>query len=170
MARRQTKLVAHRSAEQLRHQYRSCREAKEARRWHALWLLSQGQRTEQVARSLGMSGAWVRRVRQRYNAEGPEGVREGHQHNPGGRQPYLTPRHQQRLSKVLERPPQDGGLWTGSKVAAWIEAQTGRKTYAQLGCVYLRRLGLSPQVPRRRHAQAASPEQRRVFKESSGGR
>jgi transposase len=48
-----------------------------------------------------------------------------------------------------------------------MEQYTGQKTYPQLGCTYLQRLGFSPQVPRRRHAQAASPEQQRAFKKSS---
>jgi transposase len=48
-----------------------------------------------------------------------------------------------------------------------MEQGTGQKTYPQLGCTHLRRLGFSPQVPRRRHAQAASPEQQRAFKKSS---
>jgi len=47
-----------------------------------------------------------------------------------------------------------------------MEQCTGQKTYPQLGCIYLHRVGFSPQVPRRRHAQAASPEQQRAFKKS----
>jgi hypothetical protein len=69
---------------ELQERYRRCRVLKEARRWHALWLLSQGQRAAQVAEILGMSPAWVRHVRQCYNARGPEAVPEGHQRNPGG--------------------------------------------------------------------------------------
>jgi transposase len=114
-----------------------------------------------------MSVAWVRQVRQRYNTGGPATVPEGHQRHPGGRRMRLAPAQQQQLSRRLARPPQDGGVWTGAKVAAWMEARTGQKTYAQLGGVYLRRFGFSPQVPRRRHAQAASPAQQRAFKKSS---
>ncbi len=61
---------------------------------------------------------------------------------------------------TLAGAPPDGGLWTGPQVAAWIDAATEptTPTWPQLGWVYLRRLGRTPQVPRPRHARAASPE------------
>jgi transposase len=82
----------------------------------------------------------------------------------------LSAQQRRQLSNRLERAPPDGGVWTGAKVAAWMEQHTGQKTYPQLGCPYLHRVGLSPQVPRRRHAQGASPAQQRAFKKSSGVR
>ena len=170
MARTPTALKCHLQPLELRERYRRCRVLKEARRWHALWLLSQGQRAAQVAETLGMSPAWVRHVRQGYNTRGPEAVPEGHQRNPGGRRLRLSAQQLRQLSKRLERAPQDGGVWTGAKVAAWMEQHTGQKTYPQLGCTYLHRVGFSPQVPRRRHAQGASPAQQRAFKKSSGVR
>ena len=125
MARALTALKVHLQPSELRERYRKCGIIKEARRWHALWLLSQGQRAVQVAETLGMSPAWVRHVRQRYNTGGPEAVPEGHQRNPGGRRLRLSAQQQRQLSKRLERPPQDGGVWTGAKVAAWMEQHTG---------------------------------------------
>ena len=170
MARAPTALKSHLQPLELRERYRRCRVLKEARRWHALWLLSQGHRAAHVAQTLGMSPAWVRHVRQGYNTRGPEAVPEGHQRNPGGRRLRLSAQQRRQLSKRLERAPQDGGIWTGAKVAAWMEQHTGQKTYPQLGCTYLHRVGFSPQVPRRRHAQGASPAQQRAFKKSSGVR
>jgi hypothetical protein len=63
-----------------------------------------------------------------------------------------------------------GGCWSGPKVAAWITKHPGRKTYAQRGGVYLRRLGWALQVPRRRHAQAATPARPHASQKSSGAR
>jgi transposase len=166
MARAPTALKCHLQPLELRERYRRWRVLKEARRWHALWLLSHGHRAAQVAETLGRSPAWVRHVRQCSNTRGPEAVLEGHQRNPGGRRLRLSVPQQRQLSNRLTRPPQDGGVWTGAKVAAWREQGTGQKTYPQLGCPYLHRVGLSPQVPRRRHAQAASPEQQEAFKKS----
>lgn len=169
MARPETRLKSYLATVQLRSRYRGCRDSKEARRWHALWLLSQRQKAAEVAQTLGMSSAWVRRVRQRYNASGSESVREGHQVHPGGRPSRLTREQQRQLQRCLTRNPKEGGLWTGAKVATWIESQTGHKTHPQLGCVYLHRLGWSLQVPRRRHAQAAAPAQQQACKKSSAG-
>jgi transposase len=170
MARPETQVKEHLTTAQLRSRYRSCRSSTEARRWQALWLLSQGRKAADVAQTLGMCSAWVRRVRQRYNAGGPESVPEGHQVHPGGRPPRLTEKQRQQLQHRLARAPQAGGLWTGAKVAQWIEGQTKRKAHPQLGCAYLQRLGWSLQVPRRRPAQAAPSAQQAAFKKSFGSR
>jgi transposase len=170
MARAETQVKSDLTAAQLRRHYRRCRESTEARRWQAWWLLSQGRKAADVAQTLGMCSAWVRRVRQRYNAGGPESVQEGHRAHPGGRPPRLTEKQRQQLPRSLACPPQGGGLWTGAKVAKGIAARTKRKAHPQLGCAYLQRLGWSLQVPRRRHAQAASPAQQQAFKKSSGSR
>jgi transposase len=170
MARVRTELKPYLSASQLRERYRTCPEVKEVRRWHVLWLISQGQSAQEAARTVGLCPAWVRRVVQRYNTTGPAAVRDGHDQNPGGRRPRVSEKQQQHLSQLLERPPPDGGLWNGAKVALWLEQQTGQKTYTQLGWVYLRRLGLTPQQPRRRHGQAASREQQGAFKKNSAAR
>ncbi len=70
------------------------------------------------------------------------------------------------LSEVLGGPAPDGGLWTGPKVAAWIEEKTGTKTHPQRGWVYLKRLGFSLRRPRPRHAKA-DPEEQETFKKTS---
>ena len=170
MARPRITLPPHLTSGQLRERYRRAIDAKEARRWHALWLLSQGHSVQETAHTVGLCPAWVRRVGQRYNAQGPQTVPDGHRRKPGGRPPRLTEAQQRQLSTVLEKAPAEGGFWSGTEVAAWIAKHTGQKTYAQLGCVYLRRLGWTLQVPRRRHARAATPAQQHAFKKSSGAR
>ena len=170
MARARTGLNPYLSSPQLRERYRTCSEVKEVRRWPALWLIRQGQSAQEAARTVGLCPAWVRRVVQRYNPNGPAAVQDGHSQNPGGRRPRVSGKPQQHLSRLLERPPPDGGLWSGAKGALWLEQQTGQKPYPQLGCVYLRRLGLTPQQPRRRHVQAASRAQQGAFKKNSAAR
>jgi transposase len=159
-------LADHLSSAELQQRYRTCSDAKEARRWHTLWLLSTGLPISAVARTLGFHRNWVRTIAQRYNAEGPSAVCDRHRLRPGGAPARLNAEQRQRLSLALQSPPEDGGLWTGPKVAAWIERQTGVKTYPQLGWVYLRQLGLSLRVPRPQHADAATPEQQQAWKKN----
>jgi len=66
----------------------------------------------------------------------------------------LSPEQQAHLVQDLEAPPADGGLWTGRKVARWIETQTGLKVHPQRGREYLRRIRFSKRVLRPRHAKA----------------
>src|SRR5215210_2257703 len=105
MARARTGVKPYLSTRQLRERYRTCTEVKEVRRWHALWLISQGQSTQEAARTVGLCPAWVRRVVQRYNTNGPAAVQDGHSQNPGGRRPRVSRKQQQHLSQLLERPP-----------------------------------------------------------------
>jgi transposase len=167
MSRRKLELVNHLSTEELKTRYRSCKDPKEARRWQALWLLSQGYSSEQAANIVGLQASWVRKIINRYNQDGPQGVVDGHNVNPGGPKPRLSAGQRQELFEALKAEPPSGGLWTGPKVAAWIEQRTGIKTYPQLGWVYLRDLGFSLKVPRRKHPKSATPQQREAFKKNS---
>lgn len=170
MSRPKLLLEPHLSSDQLKARYRTCKEPKEARRWHALWLASQGHSSLHVAAAIGLHDAYIRRLIHRYNDAGPDSVVDGHRSRPGGRQPRLSVAQLTRLRCALEGQPPDGGLWTGPKVAAWIERETRKPTYPQLGWVYLRRLGQTTKTPRRRHARAASPAQRAAFKKNSAAR
>jgi Winged helix-turn helix len=80
--------------------------------------------------------------------------------------PILSEEDEAALRAALAAPPADGGLWSGPKVAAWMSARLGRKVWPQRGWDYLRKLGYRPQVPRPRHAKAASPEEQAEYKKA----
>lgn len=166
MARKRLELKAHLPEDDLKARYKSSNTAREARRWHALWLISQGYSPSEVGGLVGLSAYTVRRIITRYNAKGIAGVEDGHRANPGGRIPRLTATQEGRLLGALKGPPPEGGLWSGPKVAAWIERETGQTTYPQLGWVYLRRLGARLRVPRRRHAKAATKDEQEAFQKA----
>ena len=112
---------------------------------------------------MGLSGLWVAEVVRRYNAKGPDGLGDRRRGNAGAK-PLLGAEDEAALRAALTAPPGDGGLWTGPKVAAWMATRLGREVWPQRGWDYLRRLGHSPQVPRPRHAKAASPEEQAEYK------
>jgi transposase len=161
MARR-TELAAHLTSDELKQRYRTCRNAKEARRWQALWQLSLGHSIAET----GFHRTWVRNLLQRYNADGPQALRDQHTDNPGGRKAALTAAQQHELDAALDRPAPDGGLWTGPKVAAWIAAKTGRKIHPQLGWAYLHKLGFTLRRPRPKHQDAASEAEQQAWKKN----
>jgi transposase len=154
------RLEPHLSTAELQQRYRAARDAAQARRWQALWLCSQNQPIGTLATMVGLHRNSVRALIKRYNAIGPTAVDDARAHNPGSRQPYLTAAQEDALRAALVLPHPDGGVWNGARVARWIAHTTGRqKVYRQFGWAVLRRLGFSPQVPRPRHRQAATPEQ-----------
>jgi transposase len=72
------------------------------------------------------------------------------------------------LAERVKRPPEDGGLWSGPKVAAWMARHLGlAEVHPQRGWEALKRIGWSLQAPRPRHPRAATPERRAAFRGGS---
>ncbi len=93
----------------------------------------------------------MREIVRRYNAQGAEGVADGHQRRPGGARPLLGETQRLELAATIDTPVPavlGGGLWSGRKVALWVQAATRRAIHPQQGCVYLRQLGFGLRVPR----------------------
>lgn len=162
------RLEAHLPIEELERRYRKARDPVERSHYQIVWLLAGGKPTEEVVEATGYSPGWVRRIARRYNEHGGEGIGDRRHENPGGADRALLKAGQrEELREALEEPPEDGGLWSGRKVAGWIGRKTGRRgVRAQRGWEYMRRLGHTPQVPRPAHADA-DPEEQEAFKKSS---
>jgi transposase len=105
---------------------------------------------------------WIPTLAHRYNEQGPQGLGDRRHSNPGATF-MLSQEQQAQLHQTLDEPPADGGLWTGPKVARWIESQTGRKVHPQRGWEYLKRLNSSKRGLRPRHAKA-DPAAQEAFK------
>ncbi len=150
-------LALHLTMDELGQRYKAAQSSAEARRYHALWLIAQGHTAKAAAGLIGLSDKWVRTLVKRYNETGPAGLRDGRATNPGPA-PLLRPDQQHALFQALQAPPDEGGIWTGQKVAAWMQRETGITTDPQRGWAYMRRLGFSAQAPRPRQIEAATPE------------
>src|ERR687884_1258545 len=158
-------LAAHLSPAELGQRYRAARPPVERSHLQIVWLLSQGRGEREVAQVTGYGRRWVAEVVRRYNEEGPDGLGDRRRANAGAR-PLLGAGDEAALRAAPAEPPADGGLWTGPKVAAWMAARLGREVWPRRGWDYLRRLGHSPQVPRPRHAKAASPDEQAEYKKA----
>jgi transposase len=159
-------LVAHLSAGELGQRYRAARCPIERSHLHIIWLLSQGRGEREVALVTGYGRRWLGEIVRRYNAQGLDGLVDRRRKNAGAKT-LLGEEGEAELRAALAEAPADGGLWSGPKVAAWMTARLGRTVRPQRGWDYLKRLGHSPQVPRPRHAKAASPEEQAEYKRGS---
>ena len=82
----------------------------------------------------------------------------------------LSAQQLQKLREQIEQKSPDGGIWTGAKVARWIETETGRnKVWNQRGWDYLKKFGYSWQSPRPTHKKADKLEQE-IFKANLGSK
>ena len=163
-------LSPHASTEELEHRYRKAKDPVERSHFQIVWLLGEGRTTEEVCEVTGYSPGWVRKIARRYNERGVEGLGDRRHANPGARERALLDEAGQAelRAALLEGPPPGGGMWSGPKVARWIAERNGlEKVHVQRGFEYLRKVGMSPQVPRPSNAKGADPEEREAFKKSS---
>jgi transposase len=160
------RIVDHLPVEELEARYRAAQDATEARHLQAVWLLARGRTVLEVAEVLALVPRWVTQLAARYNASGPEALGDRRRHN-GKAASLLTPELLAALTERLKRPPEDGGLWSGPEVAAWMARHLGlAKVHPQRGWEALKRLEWSVQAPRPRHPRAATPAQREALKKS----
>ena len=82
------------------------------------------------------------------------------QNHRRGKKSLLNDQQLELLTKKLQEGPSDGGIWTGPKVARWIEKETGeKKVWNQRGWDYLKKCHYSWQRPRPKHRKGDPKEQ-----------
>ncbi len=161
------RIVGHLSVAELEARYRAARDVTEARHLQAIWLLAQGRTVLEVAEVLAFVPRWVTQLAARYNASGPAALGDRRRHN-GRAASLLTEEVLSALAERVTAPPEDGGLWSGPKVAIWMARRLGlAKVHPQRGWEALKRIGWSLRAPRPRHARAASPERQAAFRGGS---
>jgi transposase len=170
MARPRLPIAPHLSPAEIARRYRTCRGGVEKTHWQVLWLLTRSEDPPTpvaIAAQVGLTPAWVRTILKRWNAEGPDGLADRRAARNGGK-PKLSDEQQAALFEVLQGRPDDGGLWTGPKVAAYVRDRWGVAVRVETGWRWLRRLGLSLQVPRPRNPGAATGDERRRWERRPG--
>ena len=132
-------------------------DAAEARHTQAIWLLAQGRTFLEVAEVLAFAPRWVEELAARYNALGPTALGDQRRRN-GRAASMLTKDVLTALAERVRTPPDDGGLWSGPKVAAWMARHLGlQKVHPQRGWEALRRIGWSPRAPPARAERRGTP-------------
>jgi transposase len=165
-----TALTLHLSAAELEARYETAADPVSKSHFHAIWLLSCGYAIAEVAAILSFSVRWVRLLRKRYNEHGPDSLGDRRQGN-GSAPVILTPEALSSLKERLKTPPDNGGLWTGPKVARWLASFHSLKTvHDQRGWDALVAIEYSIQKPRPRHPNAAGEEDRAALKKTAGRR
>ena len=161
------RIVEHSSVEELGARHRGAQDATEARHTQAIWLLAQGRSFLEVAEVLAFAPRWVEELAARYNALGPKALGD-QRHRNGRAASLLTKDVLAALAERLRTPPENGGLWSGPKVAVWMARHLGlERVHPQRGWEALQRIDWSIQAPRPRHPRTATPEQRAAFKGGS---
>jgi transposase len=151
------------STEELKDNYRKTKDLVEARRWHFLWKVALGWTVEKSSLAVGISRSYGWKILKSYNEKGLEGVnnekKKSHEHSRGSK-PLLNEEQFRKLTEKIQKRPPDGGIWTGPKVARWIEKETGiERVWNQRGWDYLKKSKYSWQKPRPKHRKGDPIEQ-----------
>ena len=73
---RRIRLEPHLTNDELHDRSRRAHDPVERNRWHFLWLLAGGMTATAVAAVTGYSAYWIGHIARRYNAEGPDGIKD----------------------------------------------------------------------------------------------
>lgn len=159
---KKVKLVNHLNCEELKEKYLKSLDPIESRRWHLLWKISQSWSIKNSAIAVGISYDYAREIVRKYNSQGTLAViNKKKTIKRKGRPSLLNPEQLEQLGKELLERPSDGGIWTGPKVARWMETKTGKtKIGNQRGWDYLKKSNYSWKIPRRKHYQSDIEEQK----------
>lgn len=158
---RKVSLEPHFSSKELEKKYKQSQDPVESRKYHLLWLVSQDYQLKEAVEVVGLNYNYGYKIVKRYNTEGVEGIRNRRKLRcPGKSRALLNEKQEQELREQLKSPAPDGGVWTGPKVARWIEQTTGRaRVWNQRGWDYLKKLKHSWQRPRPHHAKGDAQAQ-----------
>jgi transposase len=160
-------LAQHFSSAELKEKYLKNRDLIESRRWHLLWKISLGWTIKNSAVAVGYSYPYAQKILNRYNSCGEAGIinqKNQTSNHQRGKKRLLNSQQLEKLKQQIQQKPPDGGIWTGTKVARWIEQETGReKVWNQRGWDYLKKCNYSWQSPRKQHLKGDKLEQE-IFK------
>jgi transposase len=160
-------IAGHLSVEALCERYVSSLDAREARHFQTIWLLAKGHSVGEVADMTSFGRRWIEQLAARYNAEGPASLGDLRRRN-GSTASVLKADLLEKLRLRLKEPPDDSGLWTSAKVAAFLARELGvEKVAVQRGWEALKACGMSIQTPRPKNPNSASPEEAAAFKKGS---
>jgi transposase len=159
-------VAGHLSLEGLEQGYRTARDGTTARHFEVIRLMAKGHSTADVSELAGFGIRWIEELVVRYNSLGPGSLGDLRRHN-GKPASLLTAPVLAALRLRLDQPPDDGGVWTSKKAAAFIAAFHGLSSCsAQRGWEALKAIGWSIQVPRPKNPQGATEEERQAFKKT----
>lgn len=161
------RIKPHLSYAEITKQYRECKTGREKSYWHLIWIMSNPKKeilVTEAAQTVGFCQRWARILVNRYNTEGYENLIDKRRNNQG-RQPFLNDKLQKELKKALtkQRPP-GGGLWTGPKVAAWIEKKTQKNITPAGAWNWIVKSNFTRQVPRPKNIKSATKKETKDFK------
>jgi len=122
----------------------------ERRRAQFFALLAEGRSASDVLEITKYAVITARQLVKRYHTKGLLGLQDDRHHNPGA-PTLLTPVEQQALAAQLQQDFEQGLVWEGKQIQAWVKERFGKDVYLGRTYEWLRAAGFTPQKPRPQH-------------------
>jgi transposase len=139
---------------ELKRHYQNTTNAVERRRAHVIWLLASGKPRCDVIQLTAYSLPSVLDAIHRYNKTGLDGLKDRRETNPGA-PTLLSDAELLLLAQTIRHDFEQGIVWRGADVQAWIETTLGQTVHYQRAYELLEAIGFSLQVPRPRHIKSS---------------
>lgn len=127
--------------------------------------MAEGRSEQEVLDITKYAVSTARGLITRYHRLGLAGLRDG-RHDNAGAPTVLSAEEQQRVAARLQTDFEQGVVWEGKKLQAWIKQAFGKDVYLSRTYEFMRAAGLSPQKPRPHHV-SADAERQEAFKTKS---
>jgi transposase len=114
--------------------------------------LAEGRSPSEVLEITKYAVSTARTISARYRDLGLIGLKDG-RHDNQGAPTVLSGEEQQALAARVAQDFEQGIVWEGKQVQAWIQAQFGKTVYLGRTYEFLRAAGFSPQKPRPHHVK-----------------
>ena len=119
-----------------------------------IWLLASGKPRSEVIDLTAYSLPSVLEAIHRYHPDGLNGLRDQRESNNGA-PPLLEDAELLLLAQTIRHDFEQGVVWRGADVQAWVENTLGKQVRYQRAYEFLDAIGFSLQVPRPRHAKSS---------------
>lgn len=154
MGRLPVTLQAKHPVAELKAHYQNATNAVERRRAHVIWLLASGKPRSEVIDLTAYSLPSVLEAIHRYHQDGLEGLRDQRESNSGA-PTLLEDAELLLLAQTIRYDYEQGIVWRGADVQAWVENTLGKQVRYQRAYEFLDAIGFSLQVPRPRHTKSS---------------
>jgi len=159
---RKTKIVNHLTNDDLKIRYESAVDKEIRKRWHMLWLVqAMDYPVSKASIIVGYKRSWGKYWVKQYNQKGSSAIVMPKLRNPAwAKQKVSEEMKAHLLDKLSEEVPDaiGGGLWSGPKVAAYLEHRYGVSITRKTGWMVLKECGYSVTTVRPRHKKTPDKE------------
>jgi transposase len=159
-----TRAVNHLTVEEVKQKMKEAKDPRQLQRWQIIYTaLIQPRKSDEIAKSIGVSKSLVQKIIPLYNREGPQAIEIK---SSGGRyHEYMSEEEEKVFLEPFYQKAEKGELTTAKEIYIAYEDKIGHKVHKTTIYDILKRHGWRKILPRGRHPKA-DVEAQEIFKKT----